>query len=252
MTTTTPTATKISCPECRRPNEPERVYCHDCGARLDRSAGRRKKEPLEDTQKRVRRMFDPQRAKFRAGSVAIGKLIFAAGLVAMIVMMILPPDVPAPTKNAVLVSSLRFDLENMSTKHQPAQKQVGEEEANAFVASVLRPKQSSLDQPFLAFKRALLSFHEKRCAVTVERSISNYWSIYTACVYSLELRDGKFSGSVEAGYIGRLPVHPKLARFIGFLIGDVRAALDRDVKLVSKLGAVEFHDKSVTLSAVKP
>ena len=29
---------KLVCPECQRQNEPERIYCHDCGARLDRSA----------------------------------------------------------------------------------------------------------------------------------------------------------------------------------------------------------------------
>jgi predicted amidophosphoribosyltransferase len=61
MTTTTTTSTpKLFCPECRRENEPERIYCHDCGTRLDRSAAARsKKEPIQDTHKRVKRMFDP-------------------------------------------------------------------------------------------------------------------------------------------------------------------------------------------------
>ena len=29
--------TKLVCPDCRHENEPERIYCHNCGARLDRS-----------------------------------------------------------------------------------------------------------------------------------------------------------------------------------------------------------------------
>ena len=29
--------TKLICPECQHENEPERMYCHSCGARLDRS-----------------------------------------------------------------------------------------------------------------------------------------------------------------------------------------------------------------------
>ena len=27
----------LICPECRCENDPKRIYCHDCGARLDRS-----------------------------------------------------------------------------------------------------------------------------------------------------------------------------------------------------------------------
>src|SRR5437764_15002861 len=29
---------KLICPECRRENEPKRIYCHDCGARPDQTA----------------------------------------------------------------------------------------------------------------------------------------------------------------------------------------------------------------------
>ena len=32
------TITKLICPECRHENEAERVYCHDCGARLNKPA----------------------------------------------------------------------------------------------------------------------------------------------------------------------------------------------------------------------
>src|SRR3954466_2584462 len=123
MTTTTSTTTsttKLLCPECRRENEPERVYCHDCGARLDRTAVRVKKEPIQDTHKRVKRMFDPQRAKMQALAREAVKMVVGAGFLALLVVMFLPPDVPPPKKNLFLVSSLRVDLESMSMKGQPA------------------------------------------------------------------------------------------------------------------------------------
>jgi hypothetical protein len=166
--------------------------------------------------------------------------------------MILPPDVPPPTKHQILVSSIRLDLESMATKHQPVQKQLSEEDANAFVASALKPKQAALDKPFLPFKRALVGFHEQRCAVTTERSLSGYWSIYISCVYAPTLKDGHLSAKIEAGHIGRLPVHPKLAQYMEVLFGDVWSVLDRDMKLVSKLGAIDFHEKTVTLTAPAP
>src|SRR4051812_48238643 len=139
MTTTTTatgttTSTKLLCPECRRENEAERIYCHDCGTRLDRSAVRYKKEPIQDTHKRVKRMFDPQGAKLKALVFSITKLLFGAGMLALVVDMALPPDVPPAAKNQLMVSTLRFDLESMATKRQPTQKQVSEQDANAFVA----------------------------------------------------------------------------------------------------------------------
>ncbi len=52
---------KLICPECRRENEAARIYCHDCGARLDRSSLAKEKQTEEDpkdTQRRLRGFFD--------------------------------------------------------------------------------------------------------------------------------------------------------------------------------------------------
>jgi hypothetical protein len=254
MTTTTSTTitSKLLCPECRRENEPERIYCHDCGARLDRTAVRVKKEPIQDTHKRVKRMFDPQRAKLKAYGLIISRLILGAGFAAVLVDMVLPPDVPAPSKNQVLVSSLRFDLESMATKRVPTRKEVTEQEANVFVASALKSKQLALDLPLLSFKRALVTFHEQRCAIITERAVSDYWPLYVTCIYAPELKDGHITAKVEGGRIGRLPIHPKLAQYMNVLLGDVFAAFDRDAKLLSKIGGWELHEKSVTLIAPTP
>src|SRR5436305_14599718 len=98
-TTTAATTTKLLCPECQRENESERIYCHECGTRLDRAAVRIKKEPIQDTHKRVKRMFDPQRAKIRALGMSLGRVIVGAGVAALLLDMVLPPDIPAAPKN---------------------------------------------------------------------------------------------------------------------------------------------------------
>ena len=54
--------TMLICPDCRNENEIERIYCHDCGTKLDRSKLKKDKsvvqeEKPEETQKRIRRMF---------------------------------------------------------------------------------------------------------------------------------------------------------------------------------------------------
>ena len=92
---------KLICPECQHENEAERIYCHDCGARLDRSAvGSRisQKEGIDETRRRVRKLFDPTALKIRLRFFRIAKLILGAVALAALIQMILPPDVPQPTK----------------------------------------------------------------------------------------------------------------------------------------------------------
>jgi hypothetical protein len=250
MTTTT---TKLACPECRHENEAERIYCHSCGGRLDRSgaAVRNSKENVQETRQRMRKLFDPQGAKLRASFFKISKLVLGACAIAAVIQIISPPDVPAPVKTQVIPSQIRFELENAATRHQPAQLQYTEEQVNAFLMYALKAKQSSLDKPLLVFKRALVGFREGTCAVTAERSLFGY-SFYLTCSYAPVLSEGKIEGSSKGGSIGRLPIHPQVAQFMGVLFSDIWSALGGEIKLVRKLGAIEFHDKSVVLAAQQP
>jgi hypothetical protein len=166
---TTSTIAKVICVECRHENEAERIYCHNCGARLDRTAVRVEKEPVDDTRRRVRKMFNPQGVRLRAFLSKTIKLILAACGIAALVQMVLPPDMPSSArKTTTFGSQMRFDLESMSTRRQPPQVQYTEDQANAYLTYVLRPKQKSLDKPLLDFKRAVVALREGSCAVTAE------------------------------------------------------------------------------------
>ena len=242
--------TSVVCAECRHENEPERIYCHDCGARLDRSAVKVRKEDVQDARKRVKKLFDPQRARIRALFFKISKVVLGACLVAAFVQIVLPPDVPAPTKTAMLASQIRFDLEGATTRHQPAQVHYTDDQVNAFLVYALKPKQKSLDQPLLDFRRAVVEFREGACSVTMERSLFGY-SVYTTMTLAPRLTAGQIKVTTKGGSIGRLPVHPQIAQYMGLLFTDLRAALDHEMKLVAKMGAVEFHDKSIVLTAAQ-
>src|SRR5205814_9711479 len=138
--------------------------------------------------------------------------------------------VPPTLRNAVLVSSLRFDMQNMVSKHQTPQKQIDEDTANGCIASVVKLKHPALDHPLLPFKRAVVAFGEGRCSITAERSVMDYWSFYTTCGFVPGLKDGQLTAKIQSGRIGRLPIHPKIARFMGVLFSDIGSALDQDLK----------------------
>ena len=106
---------KLICPECRRENEPERIYCHDCGARLDRSALAKvapKGEDPKETHRRLRSMLDPKRAKMRQMFFKVSKLILGSCALAALIQMLLPPDVPPRVKSAEFPTQINLEMEN--------------------------------------------------------------------------------------------------------------------------------------------
>lgn len=240
---------KLICPECGRENEPERIYCHECGARLDRSAlatGKPAQEEAKQTQRRLRRMLNPQGAKIKQRFLAVCKLILAACATAALIEIISPPEVALPAKTLVLPPQINFDLENAALYHRPPQLQYTQEQVNAYLSYTLRSKQNVLNKPLLDFKRAVVAFDEGACSVTMERSLFGY-SIYNRASYQVTLGEGKIAISNKGGWIGRLPIYPQIMQFGNMMFADLWSALDRERKLVAKMGGIEFHDRSVIL-----
>jgi hypothetical protein len=256
-TTTTKTKSgkqlvKLVCPECQRQNEPERIYCHDCGARLDRSSLTKvapKQEAPEQTQKRLKRLLDPTRAKIRHIFFQTSKILLGSCAMAGLIEMVLPPDVPDRTKNPGL-SMISMDIENALATHSTIPLQYNETQVNGYLASTLRNKKAALNNTVLQFERAVVKFDEGLCRITVERSLFGF-SLFTTVSYNVALHNGKLTAANTGGKIGRLPVHPKLMEYGGMLYGDLFTALDRERKLVGKMGAIEFHPEQVVLTPIQ-
>jgi hypothetical protein len=148
----------------------------------------------------------------------------------------------------MLASQVGLELEHAVTRHQPARLEYSDDQVNSFLVYALKPKKASLDKPLLDFKRAVVAFREGACSVTMERALFGY-SLYTTAVFTPKVGGGKIVVENRGGSIGRLQVHPQIARFMGLLFGDLQSALARDTKLVAKMGAIEVHDKTAVLTA---
>jgi hypothetical protein len=248
----TATPIQLTCPDCQRENEAERVYCHDCGARLDRSvlANRRaaKVETAEDLHKRMRGMFSQRRLKTKLFFVQTGKIVLAASVAAVLVEVLMPPDVPPPVTAATLPPQINLTLENLTESKQPQAMQFSEENVNAYVANALKHKKQKLEYPLIGFERAILGFTEGRCRVVMERSIFGY-SVFTSADYDVQISGGKVVVTPKGGALGRLPIHPTVLPYTGFLFSDAVAVMDREHKLLNKLGSIQLHDKMVEVSS---
>jgi hypothetical protein len=242
---------KLVCPECRRENEPERIYCHDCGARLDRSALAKvapKGEDAKETQRRLRSMLDPQRAKMRLMFFKVSKLLLGALAMAAVIVMVLPPlDVPARVKSDEFPPQITLDLENATTSRGAAPLRYTETQVNAYLGNALKSKQAALSK-LLTFERALVNFDDGVCRVTAERSLLGY-SLFTATSSKVAIDNGKVVASNIGGSIGRMPIHPLIMNYGDVIFSDLWTALDREKKAVAKMGAIEFQPQTVVLTA---
>jgi hypothetical protein len=239
---------KLVCPECQRQNEPERIYCHDCGARLDRSALAKVAPKGEDpkvTHRRLQQMFDPGRVKMRLMFFKISKLVLGAAAVAALLQMLRAPEVPEASKNIEL-QQINLDLENAVNSRNAAPLQYNETQVNNFLVNVVKNKKAALNK-YLQFERALVNFEEGVCRITVERSLLGF-SIFQAISYNISLQNGTLTASKNGGSIGRMPVHPMIMEYGDVLFSDLWAALEREKKSVSKMGAIELHPKTVILT----
>jgi hypothetical protein len=244
MTTTT-TMTKLVCGECRHENEAERIYCHNCGERLDRSAAAAQKPMVDptETHRRLQKMLEPP-SRVRHNFFAVSKLVLAAVAAAALVEMALPPELPAPTK--IVSPQIDLDLENAHLRPSPLE--YSQDQINAYLAYRLISKKAALTYPFLTFVRATASFREGACTIGVERSLFGY-SIFSRTSHRVDTSAGKIAATNVGGWIGRLPIHPAIMQLGDIIFADLWSALERERKLIGKMGAVNFHDGSVTITA---
>ncbi len=250
----TTTIAKLTCPDCRRENEAERIYCHDCGARLDRTAVVKAKEKEEDpkvTQKRVRAMFDARRAKARRNFFNFSKLLLGALAVASVIQMMRPPDQKAVKSSPdSFPPQISLDLSNAETDPRVSLLRYSDDQVNAYLASSLRSKRSRLSQ-YLQFDQLFVHFDENRCRATVQRSLYGV-PLSTSALFVPDVHGNTLSAKMVGGSIGRLPVHPWLMQFGNFLFADVRSVLEREQKSIVRLGSLQLHPETIVIGRRPP
>lgn len=244
--------TKLICPDCKHENEPERIYCHNCGARLDRSAIRKEKaseESVASTQEHLRRMFDPNRGRGRVIAAKLGKSLIGGFCLAIIIQLLLPPDLPPEVKNDNLPPMIGMDLLSAVESNKPAQLTYTEQQVNDYLASFIHRKNSPAQQGYLPIRRISTQLEEGLVRLHVHESFLGL-PLFGGGYYHVSIKDGKVVGKNSGGYFGRMPVHPRLMRYLDFAFSKVWDVLSRERKDIGRLGGIEFHPQSVTLSRV--
>src|SRR4051812_29844715 len=205
MTTTTATTVKLVCPECRRENETERIYCHDCGARLDRSAvkAKVKEEDPKETHRRLQAMFDARRARRKQLFLLISKVGLGALAVAAVVQIVRAPDLPeAKNSPGSFPPQISLDLDNAAMDPRVGPIRYSDEQVNSYLGYALKSKQAALSQ-YVKFDRLVLRFDEGACRATVQRSLYGF-PLYTTIAFAPAINGNAITATCRGGTIGRL------------------------------------------------
>jgi len=251
VTTTTSTNTLI-CPDCQHENEPQRIYCHSCGARLDRSKLSRSAvpsgEPDVKAREHLQKMLRGGNANLKNAIIKFAKVILGASALAAVIVMVLPIEQPPAKKNYDIAPMINMDMVSANSNHQGASLVYNEDQVNSYIASNLRRKDSPAGQGYFPLKSVIVRFEEGLCRIGSERQLFGY-SIYSGSSYRVKIENGKIISTNTGGYIGRMPIHPALMKYADIILQKAWDALARERTSVSKLASIEFHPQSVTLVA---
>jgi hypothetical protein len=245
-----PDALTLTCPACSFVNESERVYCRNCGAKLDRSVLPRPeeikvRESMERTRREVKKMTNAGGGNWmKAPRTAIQFCLWSA-LVALLVQALRPPRVVPPSDAAQSSRMLATEIAAIQSASVAKQLMVTEQDANTYLRT-LKTKMGPGLIPGVVFKRAFVKFEPGTCRLGIEQSL---WGqpIFASITYFLEVRDGRFLATPISAAIGRVSIHPQLLKGAEFAFRGLSQALSRERDFMNKMQVVTVEEGRILL-----
>lgn len=239
----------LKCAECGFENESQRIYCHNCGTKLDRSVlppdmGRA--EPPEKQAKRVIRLINPKPGFTGLVLFPLLKTLgWAVGVAGLVLVARPPASLPELPKKEDAIESrvLGVQIEEQQRSPQPVLLSVDETLANRYLAASIREKSGGFTGEEFALTGASVDFEPGCCRIWARCALFDY-PLYFAAEFDFEAVDGKLSPKVVGAKLGGLPVHPLLAGYAVKGFAPVWDQLKREKRLVLDMQKVEIqHDK---------
>jgi hypothetical protein len=198
----------LRCANCSYDNDPTRVYCHSCGLRLERG-GQSAPPPSGFTHPTdVAKMKKPrQPLEWGKYAGALVRLLVLAGLVAVVVLALLPPrDVPPPTApDKVLADRLSSLVAASAVADGTRAFSVPAPDIGTWlVSSVVLKEQESMIK--LKPERVYAVPGNGEVRVGVETTLPMGWHLYFEGCYEPTPEDGGYGLTPRRFSIGRLPL----------------------------------------------
>jgi len=248
----------IDCKDCGHVNEGERVYCHNCGTKLDRSqlaSLQDQNESAKEKQRRIKKLMNPNSGFIEGWWKELIKAIIYAAITAAVVDIVLPPEeVPAMLDKGVFLDApdLGLALENLAGAPAGQRVRFLQDEINAYLKSKVRIRyDGSILQNLMTYQRTFVNLDAGTCRITAQSGIDKY-PIYAGLTYRLMIENKELVATPVGANLGRLHIPAEAVQYIGEVFNPLWDALQREHKLMGQVGSVEIRKGEMILSSRGP
>ncbi len=244
---------KLTCTACQHENEVERVYCHNCGEKLDRSLLPKIDitKPSEDKAKnarQVKKMMNPNRFNWKANLKTFVLMEVFAALVAAGYLITQTPIFVQPLAKDKLPQNEVGDMWSEMLRQRPVVALTFSEfDVNYYLAKVVKGNAGSMG---IKFERAFAHFEPGTVTVAVQR---NVWglSLYNTAAFH-PVPDGlKWTARMDRFAIGRLTIPTGLAKLLGLdsaTLGAFSQVFKKDIEQLGRLEKVAPGEGSISFT----
>jgi len=244
---------EITCKQCGHVNEGERVYCHSCGAKLERSLLPEDPKPETTREKerdRIKKLTNPPRDLIARELSTICLVVLWGAVAAALIQIARPPDgVPTMSKEHALEAP-QIDMDLEGALQSPQKIALTEDGINAFLRNKIKAGEPGLAGT-VKFERVFVKLDDGVCGVVSQRAFLGY-PLYGTILYRLAIADNKLQATCVGGYFGRLPVNPKLMASLTVIYQDLWDKLKPEHKVLDQMASIEVTKKDGVIVSTGP
>jgi hypothetical protein len=250
MASNPPTPANLPCAQCGFVNEAERVYCHNCGSKLDRSLLPTHEEQGGESpakaRKRIAKITNPKAGFLFEEVKTLFKVELSAIVVAALILIARRPDGVPELKKASIQRLINSDMMEAMQSPKPSLISFTEDEVNQHLKKTVKARETLV--PGVEVSRVYAAFTPGVIHMGTENSIFGY-PIYMEIAFHVEIKAGKFTTSIVAGSLGRLAVDPRILRlpYGEVLFQGTWDALKRERGQMDRMERVDVKKEEISL-----
>jgi hypothetical protein len=246
----------LTCKQCGYANEGERVYCHNCGTKLDRSLLPELSAPeesLAQKQKRIKKIVSPSRGFFAGALKAFIYTMLSSLATAVVILVLLPPDeIPeAKSKSDLLgmdIPSISMNLRDATESPTPVKITLTQADINPYLQYTIKAAETGALGDQIKFSRVFVNLDESMIRITAVQTVFGH-PIYSTVFYKLAIVNNKLVATTKGGHFGRLQIHPNLMKNLESVFQKLWDSdeFKRDKNYLDQCQSVEVHKDHVDI-----
>lgn len=237
---------RLTCVECGYQNEPERIYCHNCGAKLDRSLLPRKDDKAK-TKKKSKVPVGKVKVRTPILKPFLISLISAAGAAA-ILLAVMPPDDPPPLENEPLLQSpdIGVELNTLASSPRRAFLTYSEDQVNSYLKTTVRGGRDDALATYIEYAGTFADLRDGAARIYLVQRVLGYPVYIHKTFEPVTTGGGEVRARTVNCGIGRLDLPAITAPAIDLVLGALWDAARRDIETMGRLGGVRIGKDQVT------